>query len=94
MKNTIKAFTLALVLMFGATFAMAEGIIVSDRKETACDKIERNGIIVFGAQGGIIVFGTATTGIIVFGAKEGIIVFGGSDSNKQCTERNGIIVSD
>lgn len=84
--------TLAAVLMFGATFAMAEGILVSDTKTTECTQTNE-GIIVFGAADGIIVFGSAQTGIIVFGAAEGIIVFGGKDGS-QCTEKNGILVSD
>ena len=92
MKNTIKAITLAAVLMFGTTFTMA-GILVSDSKEGTCPPAaDKEGIIVFGANEGIIVFGAA--GIIVFGTNEGIIVFGGKDDTKQCTERNGILVSD
>lgn len=89
--------TLAAVLMFGATFAMAEGIIVFGAKDGAKEctpKVDQEGIIVFGAADGIIVFGSAQTGIIVFGAADGIIVFGSKDGGNQCVERNGILVSD
>ena len=93
MKNTITALTLAIVLLFGTTFATA-GIIVSDRSEkpNTCTSDDKNGIIVLEAQGAIIVFG-ALGGIIVFGAQGGIIVFG-KEKVKPCTEKNGIIVSD
>lgn len=95
MKNTIKAITLMAVLMLGTTFSMAAGgILVSDKKTNECTtRTQTEGIIVFGAKDGIIVFGI--TGIIVFGnSAEGIIVFGGKENEKQCTDRNGILVSD
>lgn len=51
MKKLISTLTLAVVMMFGATFSYA-GIIISDNHEAACN----SGIIVFG-NSGIIVFG-------------------------------------
>ena len=100
MKNTLKAFTLAAIVLISSTFTFAAGgILVSDRKEDPCAK--KDGIIVFGSEGGIIVFGSSATGIIVFGADGGIIVFGKSSVGKACTEtdvkesnRAGILVSD
>jgi hypothetical protein len=68
MKNTIKAFTLVMVLMFSTTFAMAEGIIIGDRKADGCDK-ETNGIIIGDRSfiGGII---ETLEGIIIGDSKK------------------------
>ncbi|MEP6787857.1 MAG: hypothetical protein ABJB40_05455, partial [Acidobacteriota bacterium] len=62
MKKTLTVITLAIVLMFGATFANA-GIIVGDRPSTdTCNSSK--GIIIL-RSGIIILAATAITGIIV-----------------------------
>lgn len=84
MKKTITTITLAIVMMFGATFANA-GILVSDRQAPAaeCGEASKDGIIVFGRDG-IIVFGFVIIGnptkdtkpCTTEAGKDGIIVFG------------------
>ena len=67
MKKTLTTITLAIVLMFGATFANA-GIIVGDSPTANTGKgTEKSGIIIF--KDGIIIFAAtaiAQTGIIIF----------------------------
>ncbi len=93
MKNTIKAITLAAILLVSSTFTFAaERTRVSEPKGKGCDATQSEGIIVFGAKDGIIVFGI--TGIIVFGAADGIIVFGRGQQPAACSDRTGILVSD
>ena len=100
MKKTIATFTLALVTVFGATFAQA-GIIVTDAPSTGgCT--DRTGIIVTDAPApGIIV--TDLPGIIVTDLPgiivtdlAGIIVTDSADKGCTSTEvsRTGIIVTD
>lgn len=87
MKKTLTATTLAIVLMFGATFANA-GIIVGDR---ATNDTCKDGIIV-GDRAGIIVGDSPViNGIIT--AITGIII-GGKADPAPCTSvsRNGIII--
>ncbi len=92
MKNTIKAATLATLLSFGSTFAMAEGIIVGGRAENECS-VEKNGIMVSDAPTpGIIVGGSPIIAGVV-AVLEGIIV-GGKPEPAPCVEKNGIMVSD
>ena len=72
MKKTLTAITLAIVLMFGATFANA-GIIVGDKPSTdTCNSTK--GIIIL-RDGIIILAATAITGIIV-----------GDQPTDQCSE--------
>ena len=67
MKKTLTSITLAIVLMFGATFANA-GIIVTDAPapSTSADK---SGIIIL--KDGIIIL---KDGIIILAATAGIII--------------------
>lgn len=88
MKNTIKATALVGIMMLSSTFAMAEGIIVSDRTAPAPCTEKEAGII-------------ETTGIIVsdlFSSVFGIIVSDrsekGSTTTATCESKEGIIVSD
>ena len=62
MKKTLTAITLAVILMFGATFANA-GILVSDAPTATSTSTDKSGIIIF--KDGIIIF-AATCGIIIF----------------------------
>ena len=78
MKNTVAAFTMAIVLLMGATFANA-GIIISDASETACT--EDNGIIISDFVGIII---SDIAGIIISDTKDAA----------PCKDLNGIIISD
>jgi hypothetical protein len=93
MKKTLKAMTLAAVMVFGATFAQA-GIIVTDR-QASCN--EKEGIIVTD-RSGIIVTDRSFGGII--SSIIGIIVtdlVGKSDDGCEgiiVTDRDGIIVTD
>ena len=101
MKKTITATTLAIVMMFGATIANANGgIIVGGRAEG-----DGNGGIIVGGKAeksckvkgessvstGIIVGGRTELGAVV-AFLEGIIVVGRTIS--PCEEKTGIIVSD
>ena len=102
MKKTFTAFTLALVTVFGASFAQAgiliseapsrDGIIVGDNR---CNDTGRDGIIISDAPGIII---SDAPGIIVGDFAEvigGIIV--GDYADPGCgttTERAGILISD
>jgi hypothetical protein len=96
MKKTTTAITLALVLSFGATFANA-GILVADRatRQSQCSEQTtskaKEGIIVFGRNIGIIVFGAASylrTGIIVFGDEDSSC----TDTKTETPTSTGIIV--
>lgn len=74
-KNTVAAFTMMVVMGFGATMANA-GLLVSDRGINTCtvdDKTDLGGILV-SDLGGLIV--SDLTGIIVLGRTDGIIVLG------------------
>lgn len=78
-KNTVAAFTMMVVMGFGATMANA-GLLVSDRGINTCtekadDKTDLGGIII-SDLGGIII--SDLTGIIVAGRTDGIIVLGRS----------------
>jgi hypothetical protein len=67
MKKTFAALTLATIMMFGSTVGFAEGIIISDAANPQpCTETERDGIIIFSLNDGIIIFG--------------VTVIGGSDS--------------
>ena len=80
MKKTLTAITLAILLMFGATFANA-GIIVGDKPvDTTCTSTDKDGIIIL-RDGIIILVATTITGIIV-----------GDKPTEQCVEKNGIII--
>ncbi len=83
MKNTVKALTLAAVLMMGTTFANAEGIIIGDRAEKPCTEKETHGIII----------GDRATGLFdrFVDVLEGIII---GDSKETCLDKEGIIIGD
>lgn len=83
MKKTLSTIAMAAILACGATFANAEGIIVSDRTE---------GIIVSDKATPCT---DAKEGIIIsdfFAWIEGIIVSDKADND--CTSKEGIIISD
>ena len=83
MKNTIKALTLALVLSFSTTIAMADGIIIGDRADKSCDAKETYGIII----------GDRSLVGDVFEAITGIII-GDSKEEAPCVDKEGIIIGD
>jgi len=93
MKKTFTAFTLALVTVFGASFAQAgilisdapsrDGIIVGDNR---CEQPQSTGIIISDAPG--IIVGDFAEFI------GGIIVGDYADSDCGTTERTGILISD
>lgn len=93
MKNTAKVAALAIVLMFGANMAKADGIIVGDRAERGCTTKQSEEGIIVGDREGIIV---GDRGVVssIFAALEGIIV--GDRSENSCTKQTeeGIIVGD
>ncbi len=85
MKNTTKALALAIVLMFGTTFANAEGIIIGDRAEKGCTKEVNEGIIIGDKAEGFF------SGLI--DTLEGIII-GDSKEDAPCLDKEGIIIGD
>ncbi len=89
-----KTLALAIVLMTSATFAnaegiiitsRAEGIIITSRAEKGCTEKETNGILVSDRAIGFFegIFDTIA-GILVSDKK----------TEETCTEKNGILVSD
>jgi len=80
MKKTFAALTLATIMMFGTTFSFADGIIISDAaNSSACTAADKDGIIIFGREDGIIIFG--------------ITIIAGENTPPAC-ERDGIIITD
>jgi hypothetical protein len=91
MKNTIKAATLAIVLTFGSTFAMA-GIIAGGNPTPATCQ-EKKGILVSDAPTPGIIAGGSPIVAGVVAVLVGIIA-GGKAEPAPCVEMNGILVSD
>ncbi|MFZ1700400.1 MAG: hypothetical protein WBO10_04165 [Pyrinomonadaceae bacterium] len=92
MKKIFATLTLAATMMFGATFANADGIIILDKADGQCNT--KDGIIILDRTEGILVSDFASG--VVFGiqaAFEGILV---SDKLTPCTEtkKDGIIILD
>ena len=82
MKNIVPAFTMAIVLMMGATFANA-GIIISERPVADCT--QKDGIIISEGTGIIISeIVRAITGIIISEQKE----------TAPCVAKNGLLIGD
>lgn len=77
MKKTLAAITLAIVMTMTATFANA-GIIVGDRSPAECTTSAKDGIIILGRDGiiilGIVIWGEAPTTCDTTSEKVGIIV--------------------
>jgi hypothetical protein len=76
MKKTFAALTLATIMMLGTTLSFA-GIIISDAAApTPCAEptLNKDGIIIFSLNDGIIIFSIAVTPTSVCVDKDGIII--------------------